>query len=738
MEFDFLPTLPKSDLDDRQFQDLVEECLLRIPRYCPEWTNYNPSDPGITLVELFAWLTDQMLLRFNQVPRRNYVTFLEMLGIRLQPPAPSQTDMSFYLTASLPERYVIPAGTEVATERTETEEAIVFSTDLPLTIGVPRIQHFLRAELAAEQPDDLSDCFAGLWRQAPDGSWGGPEQYIFNERPRTGNCFYLVFSPNADIEGNAIAITVSGQVATSTGINPDDPPRQWEAWDGNGWNPVLRQAVDDATKGFSFSGVPGADVPNALSEADVLVHVPVQWPVTTFSGYRGHWLRCVCTQNTEGSTNYLASPQVMGWSVRSVGGTVASSQCRVVTDDVLGDSDGTPGQRFSLQERPVLPRRSGEHLLVTPPSTGLPEIWQEVSDFADSGPNDLHYVLDSLSGEVLFGPLVREPGQLREETQHRMRSQTSGNGVLESETETDGPFGRQLQERQYGAVPQRGARICMAAYRTGGGRVGNVQAGTIDTLKTAVPYVSQIANYQPARNGRDSESLEDAVLRVPRLFRTRNRAVTPEDFEALTLEGSLGRVARACCPPLRGGTATPGTIDVWVVPQANTEAIATEGLHPDRLNVQSNLQADLVAYLQERCLLGVRARIRQPTYVGVAVQAEVGIAPEHSTDMAKQEIRRQLLAALYRLLNPLIGGNHGKGWPFGGTVHASTVASVFQGIEGVRYLGDIQLFELRQQPDGPWIRTLAHERTISLAPLELACSWRDLQLGASHTITFVT
>ncbi|MEM7713573.1 MAG: hypothetical protein AAF349_08360, partial [Cyanobacteria bacterium P01_A01_bin.68] len=67
MEFDFLPKLPNSNLDDRTFQDLVDECILRIPRYCPEWTNYNPGDPGITLVELFAWLTDQMLLRFNQI-----------------------------------------------------------------------------------------------------------------------------------------------------------------------------------------------------------------------------------------------------------------------------------------------------------------------------------------------------------------------------------------------------------------------------------------------------------------------------------------------------------------------------------------------------------------------------------------------------------------------------------------------------------------------------------------------
>ncbi len=49
MDFDFLPKLPKPDLDDRTFKNLVDECILRIPRYCPEWTNYNPNDPGITL-----------------------------------------------------------------------------------------------------------------------------------------------------------------------------------------------------------------------------------------------------------------------------------------------------------------------------------------------------------------------------------------------------------------------------------------------------------------------------------------------------------------------------------------------------------------------------------------------------------------------------------------------------------------------------------------------------------------
>ncbi|MEL6763828.1 MAG: putative baseplate assembly protein, partial [Cyanobacteria bacterium J06607_6] len=148
MEFDFLPNLPKSNLDDRTFEDLVEECLQRIPRYCPEWTNHNPSDPGITLVELFSWLTDQMLGRFNQVPRRQYVAFLELLGIRLQPPTPAQVEMTFYLSSALPQLYTIPAGIELATERITSEEAIVFTTEAPLAIGCPHIRHVLTAPQA--------------------------------------------------------------------------------------------------------------------------------------------------------------------------------------------------------------------------------------------------------------------------------------------------------------------------------------------------------------------------------------------------------------------------------------------------------------------------------------------------------------------------------------------------------------------------------------------------------------
>ena len=61
--------LPEPILDDLRFQrDLVDEARRRIIRYCPEWTDYNVSDPGITLIELFAWMTEMTLFRLNQVP----------------------------------------------------------------------------------------------------------------------------------------------------------------------------------------------------------------------------------------------------------------------------------------------------------------------------------------------------------------------------------------------------------------------------------------------------------------------------------------------------------------------------------------------------------------------------------------------------------------------------------------------------------------------------------------------
>ena len=90
--------LPAPKLDDRTFQDLVNETKRQIPRYCPEWTDHNASDPGITLIQLFAYLAEQIGYRLNRVPEKNHVELLKPLGVavtRLAQGLPAGADLEF-------------------------------------------------------------------------------------------------------------------------------------------------------------------------------------------------------------------------------------------------------------------------------------------------------------------------------------------------------------------------------------------------------------------------------------------------------------------------------------------------------------------------------------------------------------------------------------------------------------------------------------------------------------------
>ncbi|MCC5659034.1 putative baseplate assembly protein [Nostoc sp. XA010] len=731
MEFNFLPKLPNSNLDDRSFDDLVQESILRIPRYCQEWTDHNLSDPGITFIEVFAWLTDQMLLRFNQVPRKNYIAFLELLGIRLQPPAPAQTDLTFYLTTDLPETNIIPTGVEVATLRTETTEAIVFSTDRPLVIGKPYLRHFLTAPTTEDFPQAFRDRFTNLWTPQANNQWGGNEQILFDETPQPGNCFYIILEPEDPLEGNVLAITFQGAAATPTGINPNQPPRRWEAWDGDKWQPILLREIDDATKGFSFHEI-AQQGGNPAQGADVILHLPEKFPITTFTTYRGRWLRCVLTATQARQSTYNNSPRIIGLGVRSIGGTVRASHSTLIRDERLGISDGTPGQTFQLLGTPVLGRRENEYIWVTPPG-GLPQNWQEVSDFADSGSEDRHYTIDSLSGTVQFGPLIREPDQLQKRTQIRSKIQQPAledTIVQMRDTET------QALDHQYGAVPARGAEIKMVAYRIGGGRLGNVQSGALQFKKSEIPYIASVINHKPAINGADAESLEQAVLRAPQILRTRDRAVTNEDFEVLAQRAGAGAVARVRCLPADSGSGA-GTVRLIVVPQANTDAIAKgEGISPELFTLQPALREQVLSYLDERRLLGVQVQLQEADFVGVSVQTEVALEPAYYNPLAQQEILLNLRVALYRYLNPLTGGLDGKGWPFGRPVYTSDIVALLQKIPGVRYLGAVVLFALRKQ-DGIWSRQPAPEPLIDPGALGLVCSWTDNRVRSSHIINLI-
>ncbi|MBD2576478.1 putative baseplate assembly protein [Oscillatoria sp. FACHB-1406] len=750
-EYNFLPKLDKPNLDDRTFEDLLEECLLRIPRYCPEWTNHNPGDPGITLIELFAWLTDQMLLRFNQVPLRNYIVFLELLGIRLSPPNAAQTELTFYLTAAQPNPVRIPIRTEVATTRTETDEAIIFTTDRELFVGNPQIKHFLTSQIQPEdrledapqkdRPYTLRNPFVNLQHEQ-NRQWDDIGEVELFEQSALYDCFYLVLEDRDEREslaGNVLAVTFKGQPATGTGINPDNPPLQWEAWNGREWqSDILRHKEDDRTKGFNFDSKDGWQGANSLTDgADAILHLPQNWPKTNLdTQYTGHWLRCVYRRvSGERQSCYISSPRITGLSVRAIGGSVDATECIEIVRELLGISNGKPGQTFELKSQPVLMREVDEHIAVQLLSQELEqeEAWQEVANFANSGPDDPHYTIDSLSGTVQFGPLVREPGQLKQLTRERRMTQGGGNLVRRSTgkpvhlvdpaplTELD-LNNIPVSSWQYGKVPPPEAEIYMTKYRSGGGERGNVRAGTLTVLKSAIPYVKSVINPKGAERGEEAESLEQAIIRIPELLRTRECAVTPEDFQRVVKQ--FKGVARARCVSDSEQT-TPGMVRLLVVPDADRSYLDSRGIHPKDFNLKK-IEPELKLYISDRKPLGIQVVFDTPTYVGVKVEIEaiVDRTVRYASLLERENFQKEILTQLYRFLNPTVGGFKEKGWEWGRTLYeADIITWCQQKVPEVR-IRSAKLFRIIDHLQG-WLCMNLPESEIALSKYELICSWAE-------------
>ena len=122
----------------------------------------------------------------------------------------------------------------------------------------------------------------------------------------------------------------------------------------------------------------------------------------------------------------------------------------------------------------------------------------------------------------------------------------------------------------FGSIPPRKALITFNSYRYGGGQEGNIQVSVLNTLKTAIPYVSRIANRFPADGGLDAETLESAMMRAPALLHSRDRAVTEGDFEFLAsqaLPAAIGRVKCIQPNPSDASKIIPGQVYVLVIPQ---------------------------------------------------------------------------------------------------------------------------------------------------------------------------
>lgn len=478
--------LPEILLDDVDFQQLVSEARTRIVRHAPEWTEHNVSDPGITLIELYAWLTELLVYRINRIPERLHFGLLALVGVEPRPPDCASVPVRFLLDQP-GGGGVVPAATEIASPRTAGSESVVFQTAVELVIphdctlatyGTQRKGAKTQLAKDARPPDQLQAAFA-----SPAAA--GDAVLLGFKTPIAGLVLRLAFE-SSRAEGSA---------------DGADPPLAWEASvAADEWEPVT--VVADETGGFTLGG--GA----------VTLQVPEAATEIKLDGVNRHWLRCrVLERGRHDHGSYTTSPEISSVEALVAGATVDSYHAATVTGELLGTSEGIPGAAYPLPRSPVLAPEEGEVVEVRELGSSKWVAWQQVESFEHSGRSDRHFKLDTARGEVRFGPAIRQP---------------------------DGGW------RRYGTVPPGGAVLRMSRYRHGGGGAGNVAPRALSILPRSVMGIAGATNPVAATGGVEPESLESARERARLEIRARTRAVTSEDFERLTLAASP-HVARAVC-----------------------------------------------------------------------------------------------------------------------------------------------------------------------------------------------
>jgi hypothetical protein len=321
------------DLDDRTWADLVSDTVALIPQYAPKWTNQGPSDVGITLIELFAWLVEGLTYRLNQVPDKNYAAFLNLLGITLNPPNPARSFLTF---AATPAVVVVPQGSLAQTAATETEAPIIFETDQSVTILPINMEaSLLIGKAGLNVYSNVSDDF--VVPPAPGTSINIPASQAVqlclgfdSASTQTLNLILRMFTPLA-----AGAATVTW-LYSQAGVEPSS------------WTALSVPANADGTVGLTQDGTVQLNVP-----ADWASEAPPSWttvvPSSTndivTSAYYWVGLRIANLSATENLT--LGLSWILFNSVSSY------SALTITAPEALGSGDGTSFQVFPLANGPL-------------------------------------------------------------------------------------------------------------------------------------------------------------------------------------------------------------------------------------------------------------------------------------------------------------------------------------------------------------------------------------------------
>lgn len=478
---------------------------------------------------------------------------------------------------------------------------------------------------------------------ATDGALFNPYTPTTDTHPT----FYLGFQrPGADtgFANRSTALYFSVAEVPYEGSRPEAPSLAepaavvWEYWNGSSWG---RLGTRDETQGFTQRGlVTFIGPPNFRSS-----HA---FDRTAF------WLRARWERG-----GYVTPPQLH----RVLTNTIWAAHTLTVQNELLGAGNGEPNQVFrtaktpvlqgqaievrepempSSAERAVIEAEEGQDVITTIESASREQPaeiwvrWHQVPDFHESDPRSRHYTLDRLTGEIRFG---------------------------------DGRHGLVL--------PQGRANVRATRYQSGGGIQGNQPAGTLTQLKSAIPYVDSVTNWEASGGGAAQETLEAIKNRGPKTLRHRNRAVAIVDFEELAFEAST-HVARVKGIPATG-SEDAGSVGVVIVPRSTAPQPIPS------LELLGRVKDHIEAHLAPTVDLWVEG----PDWLQVIVTAEiVPVSLEAATD-----VQTAVMTSLATFLHPLTGGLDGQGWAFGRKPYRSDLYALIESTPGVDHVRQLIVAE---------------------------------------------
>ena len=526
--------LPSPILDDRSYQQLRDELVRRIPVYAPEWTDHNASDPGITLIELFAFLGENLLFRFNQIPETTKLAYLKLLRVPMRAAVPARAMIALERTDSGPgaaDGVLVTLGTEAKAGSVpfETVQEIVA---WPLSIvavariaaPVPTLPEAVDfANAAIDALDGLGDTQEPAYytTDVVPADPSDPTAMPVNVRAAVDGALWIALlrTKNTDVTKLANAILNIGfvpdeeivgiaDVDACPGVAPSDngPETVWQLS-----TPMVTAGVPkyatlavegDTTRGLTQQGVLRLRLPldtttiGVPDPGDEYLIGTGSFPPALDDAEQAKNLMCWIRASRRETDRPIGRVLYVGINAVEV------SQSRTVKTEFLAVGTGDAAQTCALVHQPVLARTAD----IQVEESGTWTNWDEVDGFESSASESRHYTLDAEAGTIAFG-----------------------NGIR-------------------GRAPQIGQRIRARKYRYGGGAEGNVGAKAI----TKIDGISQVkaSNALPARGGAPAETISEALERVPGELRRHDRAVTAGDFHELALATPGADVGRADCLPL--------------------------------------------------------------------------------------------------------------------------------------------------------------------------------------------